>query len=329
MGIYVGVNGTPKEVTAVYVGVNGVPKECSDIYVGVNGTPKSCYSGVKPGETIFTSSTTFTVPKGVKKIDAFCVGGGGQGGKSGTFTNYLGSGNDVETRAGGGGGGGYTSTVLGADVTPGQEIPIVVGAGGSGGSGVPKIAPSSSVGDICSANGGYSSEIGWSSGSHYNTANGGSGGGAGGFAHCYEANEGSWTSNGGGPSNPGTNGTDGYMLSMLAFNTFAGDTRDLIEVESYDSSNAFNAIKQVYGKGQGTTTRYFGESTGTLYSNGGWGVHGRFGYIGNFAYIQLIERIAIDGIDYSPKSNTGNGGCSCNSGSSGICIIRWTKDYFK
>ena len=61
----------------IHVGVNGIPKECSDIYVGVNGTPKSCYSGVKPGETIFTSSSTFTVPKGVKKIDVFCVGGGG------------------------------------------------------------------------------------------------------------------------------------------------------------------------------------------------------------------------------------------------------------
>ena len=66
MGIHVGVNGTPKEVVGVYVGVNGTPKECSDVYVGVNGTPKSCYSGVKPGETIYTSSSTFTVPKGVK-----------------------------------------------------------------------------------------------------------------------------------------------------------------------------------------------------------------------------------------------------------------------
>ena len=67
----------------IHVGVNGTPKECSDVYVGVNGTPKSCYSGVKPGETIFTSSSTFTVPKGVKKIDVFCVGGGGAGGLQG------------------------------------------------------------------------------------------------------------------------------------------------------------------------------------------------------------------------------------------------------
>ena len=96
MGIYVGVNGTPKEVTAVYVGVNGVPKECSDIYVGVNGTPKPAYSGVKPGETIFTSSTNFTVPKGVKKIDCFCVGGGG-----GVVTG-------CDNNSSVGGGGGYT-----------------------------------------------------------------------------------------------------------------------------------------------------------------------------------------------------------------------------
>ena len=56
------------------------------------------------------SSTNFTVPKGVKKIDVFCVGGGG-----GTV----------------GGGGGYTKTALSVAVAPGQQVSVVGGASAS------------------------------------------------------------------------------------------------------------------------------------------------------------------------------------------------------
>ena len=59
---------------------------------------------------ILRSSSTFTVPKGVKKIDVFCVGGGGAGG-SGIFT----SSNRFAAGGGGGGGGGYTTIKLGVD----------------------------------------------------------------------------------------------------------------------------------------------------------------------------------------------------------------------
>ena len=53
------------------------------------------------------SSSTFTVPKGVKKIDVFCVGGGG----AGTTPFEVAS-----SCFGVGGGGGYTTTKLGVDV---------------------------------------------------------------------------------------------------------------------------------------------------------------------------------------------------------------------
>ena len=46
---------------------------------------------------------------------------------------------------GGGGGGGYTSTVLGAEVNPGDVIAVTVGAGGTG----KYITPVSAASGIC------------------------------------------------------------------------------------------------------------------------------------------------------------------------------------
>ena len=74
------------------------------------------------GQQTFTSSGTFTVPAGVRSVDAFLVGGGGGGSQRGS------------ARAGGGGGGGYTLTQKGIGVSPGQQIAVVVGSGGSIGS---------------------------------------------------------------------------------------------------------------------------------------------------------------------------------------------------
>ena len=182
------------------------------------------------------SSSTFTVPKGVKKIDVFCVGGGG----SVPFicVSYS-DGEDAVFISGGGGGGGYTSTKLGADVNPGDVISVVVGAGGeelysqgcnAGGT--------SSAGSICSANGGRSGN-----GQHkcvYGNqlllqvgSDGGSGGAQGcSFYNAFSIEKG------------GTDGGDGSSITTSQFSVKGG-------------------------KGQGTTTRYFGESSGTLYSTGG------------------------------------------------------------
>ena len=68
-------------------------------------------SKAKPGESIFTSSGVFTVPKGVKEIEVFIVGGGS------TNDNHN------------GGGGGYTKTQKCA-ISEGC-IGIAIAAGGS------------------------------------------------------------------------------------------------------------------------------------------------------------------------------------------------------
>jgi len=72
----------------------------------------------------FSESDTFVVPETVTGITVQVWGGGGAGGGS---TNAGG----WEARGGGGGGGGaYASSTL--SVTPGQNLQVVVGAGGTG-----------------------------------------------------------------------------------------------------------------------------------------------------------------------------------------------------
>jgi hypothetical protein len=181
MAIYVGVNGVPKEVSGVYVGVNGTPKEVSEVYAGYSGnTPKSVYSSVKPGETIFTSSSTFTVPKGVTSIDVFCVGGGAKGycdyhaatdSGSYIYTSYTscascnyttyGSRTYIGSATGnfysyycGNGGNYYTKT--GISVTPNTKLSVTVGAGGTASSG----STSSSIGSLCTSASGYTAAFG-------------------------------------------------------------------------------------------------------------------------------------------------------------------------
>lgn len=88
-------------------------------------------SNVKINAQSFTSSGTFSVPKGVNTVKVRVVGGGGGGGGS-TSTN----------NGGGGAAGGYSETfltnlspVLTGVVTQGATITVTVGTGGAGGTG--------------------------------------------------------------------------------------------------------------------------------------------------------------------------------------------------
>jgi hypothetical protein len=96
----------------------------------------------------------------------------------------------------------------------------------------------------------------------------------------------------------------------------------------YSPFNSFyTETKTSYGyQGQGTTTRYFGESNGTLYATGGYGGHFSSFTGNNEIYSNL----------YSPGTgNGGNGGISDKTydftykgaykGSSGVAIIRWAE----
>lgn len=267
---------------------------------------------VTTGNTIsqtFTSSTTYTIPQGYTQVDIFCVGGGG-GGSSGRGPKY-------DCYAGGGGGSGRTTTVKNIGVSAGQVLTITVGAGGTSvseyydGDGSASFVTRSGT-TLCNAKGG---------GGGYWTSNltvrdggyGGSGGGAGGENETGP----SWREGGIG----GSDGSDG------------GD-------------NGAGGVGRGGGGGQGTTTRAFGESNGTLYAGGGGGGGG--GQSSGSSWIPAGgaagaggggkggnggRRTVEDGGDGSANTGGGAGGGGASSsdssyagsgglGGSGIVLIR-------
>lgn len=98
---------------------NGSSDACGIAAMSINKTTFTCddigTGAQQPGSTTFNSSGFFTVPQGVTELRVLVVGGGG-GGANGHQ---------------GGGGSGYVRTGV-IQVTPGQQIPVAVGAGGLG-----------------------------------------------------------------------------------------------------------------------------------------------------------------------------------------------------
>ena len=176
---------------------------------------------IASGRKVFTSSTTWTVPTGVKSIKIHCTGGGASGGTSDKSSN-------ASVKSGGGGGGGYCSYKTNVAVTPGETLTITVGSGGvhanNGGCVAGNLSSVYRSGTaLCIGNGGSSSSQRYGS-------NGGSGGGAG--ANLYYNDV---TNAGSGGSNGSNGGGEAHYI----------------------------------GTGQGTSTREFGASSGTLYGGGG------------------------------------------------------------
>ena len=212
-------------------------------------------SVAKPGKIVFTSSSVFTVPKGINEVQVFVVGGGGSSGY-GRFSSSFAYG-------GGGGGGGYTKTAK-ISTSEYKSLEVVIGAGG------PFTSQENSGGatsvESISAPGGI----------HASASTGGSGGSGGGaysdVGILY------WYPGGSGGSDGGNGGRNGMFSTP--------------------------------GNGQGTTTRAFGDSDGTLYSYGGYGG-------------------SQTGSPSNASSNTGNGAPggiwtgNGYMGGSGIAIIRW------
>ena len=146
---------------------------------------KICYSQF--GASPWTApSGTYTVPAGVTQITVTCYGGGGAGGGA-TTTD----------RNGGGGGGGACVTVTNYAVTPGQQITVAVGAGGTGVSaGTGNIGGPSSVNIVgfpifVSAAGGVGGTMG------ANSSSAGAGGSGGLIANNIPINTGFKGGNGG------------------------------------------------------------------------------------------------------------------------------------
>ena len=208
---------------------------------------------------------------------------------------------------GGGGGGG-----AGKAKYSGSETIGPFGSGGGGGAGgytktVTKITSNvGSIYNIVIGVGGTSGQAGGTTSAFtYSVA----GGGAGGSVSTVSES----TANEGKPGTGGSNGGAGYRyLNAPSINPGSDGV-----------------------PGQGTTTREFGESTGTLYAGGGAGGRGTNGYVGN-------SESATGGAGGGGNSgtagtaNTGGGGGGGNgtyppgsdgaSGGSGIVIIRAYKE---
>ena len=268
-----------------------------------------------PYTSTYKSSTTITIPSGCGHIDIFCVGGGGGGCYSNASSEY-------EQHSGGGGGGGYTKTVSNLAVSAGQSISIIVGSGGAGGyytyAGQGRYtATRAKDGSVSSAS---------RSGTTLCTANGG----------CYS--ESSYFPGGALCATHG--GAGGSAGGCNHIYNGASDGGDTYTYRTYE-----------WGHGQGTTTRAFGSSSGTLYAGGGgaggWsnydadggpgtgGAGGGGAGNGGSAYDDMIHNGG------NGTANTGGGGgggeteaeddgryhhrASGGSGGSGVVLIRFNK----
>ena len=289
---------------------------------------KYYYSGTRDANTYtiargmktFASSQTWTVPARVTKIDIFCVGGGGGGG-----WYYSGASGKLQYY-GAGGGGGYTTTRKGVSVSPGSSYAVTVGAGGGyerygSYTDIGTDGGTSSFGTLCSAGGGWGGFPG--SHSSMKTADG------------YREQEG-YSSRGGSGGGGGAENIWGLNYSYF-YDGGDGGSNGGNGVRPYDGTPP-----RYTGIGQGTTTRAFGESSGTLYSGGGGGSarlkshhHGIGGAGGggngfNGGYYSNDT----DAASQTPgATNTGGGGGGGGSyyssreprarGGSGIVIVRW------
>ena len=193
---------------------------------------------------------------------------------------------------GGGGGGGYTKTSKGVTVNAGTAYSVTIGSGGT-----PSYAQQTAAGS-----GGTTSAFGVSAA-----------GGAGGYGGYYGGGVGGKGGSGGGSGGQMYNGIDAGVGGENGGN----------------GTNASNGTSEG-GKGQGSTTREFGENSGTLYSGGGGGAGatknaaGGAGGGGNGAKEQTGSVNSTNG-----AANTGGGGggnfywnSGTGYGGSGIVVIR-------
>ncbi len=231
----------------------------------------------------------------VKSVDVFCVGGGGGSGAYNNSGRY-------EECLGGGGGGGYTKTVLGLSVAAETAYTATIGSGGSGGMPNNDSTKYNTATQTMGSSGGTTSFLTCSAkgGMGGNTASDGS----------FKFNRGGdgGSGGGGGASNPGSD--DGNVTGGNG-----GSDGSDGQTETYGSNTYIEG-----GKGQGTTTRAFGESSGTLCAGGGAGGGEWYSY--NYKISDATPGKPGEG-------SYGHGGNAAASksgyaGHKGVVMIRWT-----
>jgi len=267
---------------------------------------KSSQIGLNPSPDLilvsstFTSSGTFTVPAGITSVSVLVVGGGGGGGGPGS--------GEGSGRGGGAAGGALYNSAY--TVTPGANITVTVGAGGTN-----DAAGGNSVfGTITSTGGGRGATTGTAAG------NGGSGGGG------QAANGGNYGGTPGtGISGQGHNGglgySDGASYSDGGGGGGAGAAGGSVTTSGTAAgsggiglSNSITGSAVYYAGGGGGGGDYR-----QTYATGGPGGSGGGGAGANAHY----------GTGTSGSANTGGGGGgggyggTGGSGGSGIVIVAW------
>ena len=290
---------------------------------------------------IFTETTTWTAPRGIKgEVNVRVFGAGGNGGLNSSYN-------------GGGGGGGHMETLLFTPV-PGQLYQVTIGAGGGG---------PSSFGGMVTANGG---ENGGHAGSNYPGQGGDGGtGGGGGNGHAgsgsYSGGGGALTSatnnipvqggsggtygGGGGGSGPnslgGTGGEHGGAGGSVGEDGEAGTNTEQMELDfvgpglggkgsayagggggGYGGNGGNASAEGARGGGGGG---YGGNGGNNAGGGGGYGSNGGNGPCGG-------------GGGYGPSGNGGDydrnggyaagGGGGGGKGGSGIVILTYRKYIF-
>lgn len=259
----------------------------------VHGTTYTGTAATTKGQQIFTGSTTWTVPAGVRSVQVFLVGGGGGGGGG------LG-----RTWGGGGGAGGRTALVN-LSVTPGQSLAVTIGAGGNCGFGVSGQVPS---GKLAGKTGGTtsfgsSSVSGGGGGSVYNYGGGagGSGGGAGGDRVMDESCSG------------GNGGTNGGLGSV---NSAGGGG----ESGAGQGTSTIAPTGTLYsGGGGGGSVFRSSNGRGGAGGNGG-GANGGDRFRDGF---NAPLNTGGGGGGGGTNDSSSYAGMTGGFGGSGICIIRW------
>lgn len=140
-GIDIGVQNLARKVIGGDIGVNDIARKILRAYIGDEDSKARLFYETRVNGEIYFDDTSaeisWIVPSGCTKIDIFCVGGGGGGGgMRSTITHYDTSsqeGFDQDVSYGSCGGSGYTATALNVSVTPGENLKIKVGAGGTRG----------------------------------------------------------------------------------------------------------------------------------------------------------------------------------------------------
>jgi hypothetical protein len=247
---------------------------------------------IKPGQQVFTSSSSFVVPANVKQISAVVVGGGGGGG-----------GNDDSDETGGGGGGGALAYNTFA-VTPGETLTITVGAAGTGGNasgaggaggqsniqraGVNLVAANGGSGGAHRGNGGAGGTVSvgtggsggtGGAGSDRSSNNGGGGGGAGGYSGNGGAGGGGTSSGASGSGGGGGGGGGGTNNA-----TRGGGGVGILGAGSNGAGGAANT------SGSGGSGGSNGTNVGGNYGGGGRGAAGtsQAGSAGSIGAVRII-----------------------------------------